>query len=435
MTPLYRGTLCSIMQAALVILSILFFAALGTLLWLARQWRMASQQAISAEQDAVALRAKLEAQDQAHETYSTQLKAHLAERDEALRNAFKVSANEAIKSTSETVRTQTDQRLTSQLKPVADTLKELKEANTRIEGDRKTSEGTFKEMLRASQVATQQLRQETGTLVNALRKPEVRGRYGEVQLLRVIELAGMRKYCDFTTQSTSHDDEGRALRPDCVVHLPNNRHIVIDAKNNTAHYLAAIESPNEAETHLKAYAKGVLDQAKALAKKEYWNSHKDTLDLVVMFIPGDQFLDAAMQYEPELLDIAAQNKVLLASPASLIGLLRAVWVGWREQSITEQAEELLALGKQFHERAAKVLEYVDDVGKGLQRTTAAYNKLAGSIDARLMPTLKRFDDAGAASNKELASPRRVESIVNDLQSLPAPEDAQAGDVPRSKSGF
>lgn len=370
-----------------------------------------------AEQYATSLQAQLEAQRQVHE-------ASIADRT-ALRDAFSAAANDVLKSNEMQFLSLADQRLSGQLKPVADTLKELREFNERIEKNRNVSYGELK-------TVTEQLRSETGSLANALRKPQVRGRYGEIQLRRVIELAGMRDYCDFDEQAHTRDAEGRALRPDCVVRLPNDRHIVIDAKNNTERYMEACtaDSPEAVEMHLKAFARAVLDQARALAKKEYWREYQGSPDVVVMFIPGDQFIDAALQHEPELLEIAASHRVLIAGPASLIGLLRAVWVGWREKSIARHADHLLQLGQELHKRAGILIEHINKLGNAIDTTASHYNALVGSVDRSLMPTLRRFEQAKMAPGKPLVEPKpRAIDLAQSRHSAAPSREGDARQAP------
>lgn len=255
-----------------------------------------------------------------------------------------------------------------------------------------------------------ELRGETARLVQALRKPNVRGRYGEVQLERVVEVAGMKSYCDFTVQSSQRDEEGKLSRPDMVVKLPNGRVIAIDAKTNVDAYLDALDAktPEEAAAHLDRYAETVMLQAQKLSRKSYWTSFDASPEFVVMFIPGDQLVDAALERRPELIEYASERNVVLASPATLIGLLRAVHVGWREKNLSDSAQELFALGRELHQRAATVLEHAAVVGDSIERARKSYNDFVGSIHSRLVPTLRRFEERDARSSKDLASPRTID---------------------------
>lgn len=305
--------------------------------------------------------------------------------------------------------------------PITETLRKADEKLLTIEKERATSFARLDEQLRVVAEASERLKKETGSLVSALRKPQVRGRYGEVQLRRVAELAGMRDYCDFTEQDSTRDSEGALRRPDMVVKLPNGRAIAVDAKTNIEAYLAAVEasSPEEADTQIDRFARHVWEQAQSLSKKDYASQFDGALDFVVMFIPGDQFVDAALSRRPELLEMAAAHNVIIASPGTLIGLLRAVYVGWREKRLTESAHELFQLGRELHERAAKVLELVSEVGERIESTAKSYNKLVGSVDARLVPTLRKFEAAGASADKPAPEPAIIETTPRAVQSLPA----------------
>lgn len=278
------------------------------------------------------------------------------------------------------------------VKPIGETLEKTRERLERL-GER----------VELTTAASENLRTSTDKLVQAFSRPEIRGRYGEVQLRRVAELAGMVAYCDFDEQSTTKTGEGRSLRPDMIVHLPNDRVVVVDAKCNIDAYVRAVEvmDAGEREQLLDKFASDVANQAMKLSKKGYWEQYDGSPDFVVMFVPGDHFLDAALARRPDLLETAADARVILASPATLIGLLRAVAVGWREHALTEQARELFELGKELHERASVAFGHVDELGRALERATRKYNEAVGSIQSRLTPTLRRFEDAGAKSGKEL----------------------------------
>lgn len=311
----------------------------------------------------------------------------------------------------------------SLVKPLQEKLKETAETLRKLEEDRVREYGALRQFTASVAESGAALKIETGKLVQALRKPQVRGRYGEIQLERVVELAGMRKYCDFSVQASAFGSDGARLRPDMVVRLPNERVVVIDAKTNIDAYLDAIEAPtpDEAETHLDRFARHVLEQARSLAKKEYAASLGSAPEFVVMFIPGDQFIDAALEREPGLLDLAAESRVIIASPSTLIGLLRAVHVGWREKALSDNAIELFTLGRELHERAANVLENVAKVGQAIASASSRYNTLVGSIDGRLVPTLRKFEDAGARSAKDTPSPAPIDSQTRVLHSNPPPQ--------------
>lgn len=229
----------------------------------------------------------------------------------------------------------------------------------------------------------------------------------------------MTSYCDFNEQFSQRDDEGNLLRPDMVVTLPNERVIVVDAKANINAYIDAVNAPTDEirEEQLQRFARHTFEQVKKLSDKKYWSLFDGkSAEFVVMFVPGDHFIDAALSRRPDLLDVAAQQGVILASPSTLIGLLRAVAVGWREHALTEQAAELFELGKELHDRAATAFEHAGKLGDSIRQAVERYNRLVGSIDSRMMPTLKKFEDAGAKSGKSLDTPKRVEGTPRELAS-------------------
>ncbi len=300
--------------------------------------------------------------------------------------------------------------------PIAETLKRADEKLGALEKQRAQSEGELRAQMEAMGRAGVELRSETQKLVKALREPQVRGRYGEVQLKRVAELAGMRGYCDFVEQSQTVDAEGNAKRPDMIVRLPNGRELVVDAKANLKPYVDAMEAgnPEEVEACLRRFADGVLSQAKKLSAKGYFAEYEGSADFVVMFMPGDQFVDAALSRRPELLDVAASHNVIIASPSSLIAMLRAVAVGFREASLAEKAEELFSLGRELHERAATAMEHAGRIGKAIEAAAKSYNDFIGSYESRLRPTLEKFEEAGVKGVKGLPAVKVVSEGVGRM---------------------
>ncbi len=379
---------------------------------------------------------RLEAAAKHRTEYEAALKANLEQAHKTYKEMIDASAGEALKGVSKDFREWAKQNfegeqkaareaIDSRIKPIDETLKKTEAKLGEIEKERLGAYERLATHMKQVGEFSESLRKETGNLVAALRKPQVRGRYGEVQLRRVAELAGMRSYCDFTEQATARDDAGALKQPDMVVKLPNGRCVVVDAKTNIEAYIDAIEAPDEVQRdrHLDRFAKHVADQASALSKKEYWSQFAGAADLVVMFVPGDQFIDAALQRRPELLELAAENGIIFASPSTLIGLLRAVYVGWREKNLSDRANELFDLGKELHGRMAKVLEDFVRLGKKLDDASGAYNEAVASVDSRLMPTLRRFEEAGARSEKTLPEPVVIDAAVRAFKSLPASEEA------------
>ncbi len=343
--------------------------------------------------------------------------------EDLLRRGEAAAAAERQKSAAE--RELSGQRIEQMVKPLHEALVQTQAKLAGTEKQNAEALGRLAAELKAATDASVALRAETGKLSQALRRPEVRGRYGEIQLERVAELAGMRSYCDFSTQESRLDSDGNRKRPDMIVKLPNDRQIAVDAKTNISAYLEAIEagSPEAAEERLCKFADDVKAQALALSKKEYWVQYEGSPDFVVMFVPGDQFIDAALARRPELLDFAAQHNVILASPSTLIGLLRAVNVGWRQKQVEDRAQELMGLGKELHERAAKVWEGLEKMGKGIAGLAKDYNEVTGSIETRLTPTLRKFEEAGARSAKEVVALPEVVVTGRAAKLLPGVEKA------------
>jgi len=362
--------------------------------------------------------------------HRAELERRLEAVSKQLKDTFAASAQDAVDKSTKRLFEMAAERFTKQhdqhsqslkdlVKPISDTLERTDKKIGELEKQRVEMQAGLAKHLESLGLQSAALGEETRRLTQALRKPQVRGRYGEIQLERVAELAGMTSYCDFDTQASSVGADGTTRRPDMVVKLPNRREIAVDAKTNIEPYLDALETDDTAEQdrHMQRFADGVLAQAHSLARKRYWTDYEGSPEFCVMFIPGDQFIDAALEREPKLLELAAQENILLASPSTLIGLLRAVAVGWREKNLSDAANELFALGRELHERAAVVLEHTADLGRHLGRTARSYDKLVGSMDARLTPTLRRFEDAGAKGTRELAEPKALDAHLRTPASL------------------
>ncbi len=346
-------------------------------------------------------------------------------------DAFKALSAEALKSSRTEFLEQAKPVFEAAKKEHADLVKPIGEtlAATKVkleQFEKSGAESFTKLMTQVDSVtgASAALRDETAKLTRALSKPEIRGQYGEIQLKRVAELAGMTSYCDFTEQASQRDSAGNLVRPDMIVKLPNNRVIVVDAKTNINAYMEAVNETDEKkrEEHLDRFARNVSDQAKKLSDKAYWAAWEGSPEFVVMFIPGDHFIDAALQRRPELLETAAQRNVILASPSTLIGLLRAVAVGWHEQKLGDETRELVRLGVELHERAGAAFEHASKLGDSIRMSVDRYNNLVGSIDSRLVPTLKKFEETGAKSAKALTELKPLDGVTRTLNAgeKPAP---------------
>ncbi|HED53900.1 MAG TPA: DNA recombination protein RmuC [Phycisphaerales bacterium] len=352
------------------------------------------------------------------------LQQELDKNEHRLKEAFTAISAEALKAgrmefleQAKPVFDAARQKQESLVKPIGEVLQATREKLETIERARAESFARLHEKIDLVSGVSSELRTETAKLTKALSKPEVRGQYGEIQLRRVAELAGMTRYCDYSEQTSVRADDGSLLRPDMVVRLPNDRVIVVDAKTNIYAYIEAVNATDddERERHLDRFARHVMDQAKKLSDKAYWARFDGSPEFVVMFVPGDNFIDAALARKPELLEFAAEKNIILASPSTLIGLLRAVAVGWREERLAEEARGLLELGRELHERAVVAFTHAGDLGKSLRQSVDRYNKLVGSIDSRLVPTLKKFEDVNVKSAKPLPTVAQVEVQPKQLE--------------------
>ncbi|MEM8835831.1 MAG: DNA recombination protein RmuC [Planctomycetota bacterium] len=381
---------------------------------------------------------KLEAEHNARRKSEESLEQRLNEMREQFKKTIEATAGNALKNSSEQFLKLASEHFEGKRKdveklvaPISETLKKTDEKLAHIEKVRTENHAALRQQIEAMQASSASLKEETLKLSAALRKPQVRGRYGEIQLERVAELAGMRSYCDFNTQDSSRDRDGNLKRPDMVVRLPNERVIAVDAKTNIEAYLDALEAERDEdrERHLSRFARHVREQAEALSKKSYAEHIDGALDFVVMFIPGDQFVDAALAHEPKLLELAATNNIIIASPSTLIGLLRAVHVGWREKQLSERAAELFELGKELHERAGVAIGHAAKVGEAIDTAGRRYNDFVGSVDARLLPTIRKFEDAGASSAKQIEQPKPVETTVREIKSPSKPTATEGESQP------
>ena len=306
----------------------------------------------------------------------------------------------------------------------------------RLDQDRRESRGRLESQIKTLAETGERLRTETGALVTALRKPNARGQWGQMQLRNVVELAGMVRYCDFAEQSSLRGES--VLRPDLIVRLPGAKHVVVDAKAPLQGVLDAYEARDdeERERHLQAHARLLRKHVKALSEKAYWEQLDSAPDFVVMFLPGEHLYGAALEADPMLLEDAMAKRVLIATPTTLLAILRAVGYGWQQERVAESAQAISEIGRELHTRLVKLAKMLSKLGMRLDSTVRAYNETVGSYEARVLPAARRFADHGAVSEgrevpdieQVTLSPRVVHGdVVEDgpVAELPRPSEASA----------
>jgi DNA recombination protein RmuC len=322
-----------------------------------------------------------------------------------------------------------EQAVETLVKPIAESLKQVDEQVRQLEKSRSEAYGSLTAQV-ASLLDTQKILQtETGNLVKALREPQARGRWGEMQLHRVLEMAGMLEYCgDFEEQRTVTAGD-RRFRPDVVVRLPGDKHIVIDAKAPLTAYLAALEAPDDAtrNVRLSDHARQIRHHIDALSNKAYWAQFAATPEFVVLFLPGEVFFRAAMDVDAELIEYGVSQKVIVASPTTLIALLKAVAYGWNQKNLAERAREISESGKLVYERLCKMTGHLEDVGKKLGGAVKSYNEMLGSMERRVFPAARKLSDLDRSLSSDLLP--ELEQLENLPRELESPDWHSSEDAP------
>jgi DNA recombination protein RmuC len=334
-----------------------------------------------------------------------------------------------------------EQAVESMVAPIREALQRTESQIARIEKERHEAFGSLRSLLETVSLSQQALNAETRNLVTALRRPEVRGQWGEMTLRRLVELAGMVEHCDFTEQHHAASDEG-AVRPDMVVHLAEGRQLVVDVKTPLDAYLAAVEAPDDAarEAQLQRHARKMRERVRELAAKSYWSQFEQSPEFVILFIPGDQFLSEALARDPGLLDEALNQHVILATPTSFVALLKAVAYGWRQVALAENAREIRDLAADLYRRLATFTGHLSRVGRSLSGSVDAYNSAVGSLELQVLPGARRFTELGVQARKPLEPLPEVggvsrapkipdEPVEADGAAPPPASDAEPGNTP------
>ncbi|MGA2343423.1 MAG: DNA recombination protein RmuC [Steroidobacteraceae bacterium] len=409
-------------------------------------WRAQRERALEVELEL--LRARLQTEEGA----GSERETALARVREQLQAAFGELARDSLKSNSEVFLQLARERLAREQQDAAAALKEretaiesmvlpIRDALARteaqiqnIERERIDAFATIKSQMEGIATGQNLLSRETRNLVTALRRPDVRGRWGEITLKRLVELSGMSAHVDFTEQQHVLTDTG-PIRPDMIVHMPERRDIVVDVKTPLDAYLSAIEAQSDEERgkELKRHAQLVGARVRELASKSYWSQFEHSPDFVVLFLPGDQFLSAALQENPALIDESLRQNVMLATPTSLVALLKAVAYGWKQTVLAENAAEIRSLGEDMYKRLAVFGEHLGRLGKSLGSSVDAFNKAVGSLEQQVMSAARRFPGLGLRVNRELDLIESVDALPRTPRATGAAPDAAAPDAAPSET--
>lgn len=387
------------------------------------------QDLIEARQECARVGARLEAAQSA----AAEKVAMLQEAETRLREAFSALSSEALKQNNESflqlaraslgefqraATTDLEGRhkaLESIVQPLRESLTRVDSKLQEVERGRVSTHAQLSEQMRALTQAHQMLQSETSRLARALRSPNVRGQWGELQLRRVLENAGLVEGSHYELKESVSSEEGR-LTPDVIVKLPGGKNVVLDAKVPLTAYLEASETDDEARrgVKLRDHARQVKDHITRLANKSYWAHFQPAPDIVVMFVPGESLLTSALQEDPSLLEFSMSRGVMLTSPLTLIALLRAIAYGWQQETIARNAQEISDLGRQLYDRISKLAEHFEGVGRSLAKSVQAYNNAVGTLESRVLVTARRLKDKGVTAPEEFPEPQTIDHTPRPL---------------------
>jgi DNA recombination protein RmuC len=406
-----------------------------------------------AHSDLIAAKARLESTLESERKTSNEKIEFVAHASDNLQNAFKALAADALKSNNtsfldlaktslESAHIQARGDLEAREKAVADLVAPVRDSLNKVDAQIQQMEvargdayGELRAQVQSLITTQKELQSQTGNLVRALRTPNVRGRWGEIQLRRVVEIAGMLSYCDFTEQETIYSDNGR-LRPDLVVKLPGGKNVVVDAKTPLQAFLDAFETSDEDARRLclANHARQVRDHIDTLSGKKYWEQFQSAPEFVVMFLPGETFFSAALEQDSGLIEHGVLNKVIPASPTTLIALLKAINYGWNQEKLARNAQQISALGKELHDRLRLLAGHITSVGSGLDRAVESYNKAVGSLESRVLVSARKFSELGASVADDIPELEPIETTARALSFEWDEEPPSSGEQAERKAG-
>ena len=352
--------------------------------------------------------------------------------DERVTSAIKALSAEALQENNASFLALAETKLGGYVSPLRESLERVNLHVQTLEQSRQRAYGALHQELVSLKETQERLRSETGNLVTALRAPHVRGRWGEMQLKRVVELAGMLPHCDFLEQATTRDADGTLLRPDLVVRMPGGKQVVVDAKAPLAAYLDAVEAADDdlRRARLADHARQVRDHVVKLGQKAYWSQFSPTPEFVVMFLPDESFFRAALDHDPSLVEAGTAAGVVFATPTTLIGLLRAIAYGWQQETVAESAREVHELGRELYGRLGVMARHVSKLGRALDGAVGAYNETVGSLERRVLVQARRFEQHGISGElpevkplERRSQPLQAPELVGELEEAPRTLDA------------